>query len=276
MARATRRQAAVAASCLFTKNLFPSFSSTADTTLEFWRWSSAPCVRRYSLGAWGGPSQLTPRFPDQWIKWVSSTCLEAQKSQSSHNPLLPAAPQQEDCLCVLTVVSPASDPTDSESETRLSALRSAVQIKLFFCPMLMCSRSNGRLRRCFVVLPCHPVLFLLRLQLLPAYCVYPADTDNIHVKRNWDQLIFIYWNIFFLFLADRRRDKKFVSSSEAAVIFEPLQESAPDWPMADMHFPTMQWGRGASSSSPHRRFMVMALQSFQVAARQLLSEASTS
>lgn len=33
-----------------------------------------------------GPSQLTPRFPDQWIKWVSSTCLEAQKSQSSHNP----------------------------------------------------------------------------------------------------------------------------------------------------------------------------------------------
>lgn len=79
-----------------------------------------------------------------------------------------------------------------------------------------------------------------------------------------------------MFLADRRQDKKFVSSSEAAVIFEPLQESAPDWPMADMHFPTMQWGRGASSSSsPHQRFMVMALQLFQVAARQLLSEAST-
>lgn len=50
--RATRLQAPMAASCLFTKNLFPSFSSTADTTLEFWRWSSAPCVQRYSLGVW--------------------------------------------------------------------------------------------------------------------------------------------------------------------------------------------------------------------------------
>lgn len=39
-----------------------------------------------------------------------------------------------------------------------------------------------------------------------------------------------------MFLADRRRDKKFVSSSEAAVIFEPLQESAPDWPMAENAF----------------------------------------
>lgn len=41
-------------------------------------------------------------------------------------------------------------------------------------------------------------------------------------------------------------------------------------------FSTMQWGRETSSSPPPQRFVVMALQFFQVADHQLLSEASTS